>query len=750
MKSGENQLIKTKKRFFSLFALLCILTIHADVSRSLKAEEVPSQIDMINHNLKVVINPEGHFFSAEDTVTVSARSLPELRFRLHKGLGPSSPTKGVRIERESGFEQDRNFEIYKVNLHRGVNTFLLKYSGVINHPIEQYGKEQARGISQTAGIISEEGVYLSGSSFWYPVFGDKLVTFNLRLELPSGWDAVSQGERSHHTKDKSGTRVQWNSPAPQEEIYVVAAKFHEYSQPAGRIAAMVFLRTADKGLAEKYLEAAGRYVFMYDKLIGPYPYKKFALVENFWETGFGMPSFTLLGPNVIRFPFIVDTSYPHEILHNWWGNSVFPDYEKGNWSEGLTAYLSDYLLSEQKGEGAEYRRSALQKYTNYVTGRRDFPIAEFRSRHSSSSEAIGYGKSLMFFHMLRHELGDGVFIEGLRYFYSKNRFKYASFDDVRLCFERVSGKNLEKEFDQWITKPGAPELKIKGVRVESRGTDYILSASIEQIQRGPTYRLSIPIAITLEGRDRAYHTVANMEKREINIKVPLTSRPLRIDIDPEFDVFRRLGRDEVPPAISKALGAREILVVLPSSAGSRLLQAYRDFAGSLKNSGPVEVRTISDTEISALPSDRPVAVIGRENRFFGDIVSAVSIYGTVIDQEKIRIGKTEIPFENHSLALTARNTENKYAVLMFVASGNPEALPGLGRKLPHYNSFSYLVFEGAEPTNIIKGRWPSTDSPMTVYIPSSDGKVLRPEMGKLEQRKPLISPQAGSSAKQTL
>ena len=70
---------------------------------------------------------------------------------------------------------------------------------------------------------------------------------------------------------------------------------------------------------------------MYRQLIGPYPYGKFALVENFWETGYGMASFTLLGPQVIRFPFILNSSYPHEILHNWWGNSVFVDYASGNW-----------------------------------------------------------------------------------------------------------------------------------------------------------------------------------------------------------------------------------------------------------------------------------------------------------------------------------------------------------------------------------------------------------------------------------
>ena len=84
-------------------------------------------------------------------------------------------------------------------------------------------------------------------------------------------------------------------------------------------------------------------------------------MENFWETGYGMPSFTLLGQQVIRFPFILHSSYPHEILHNWWGNGVFVDYAGGNWCEGLTAYLADHLIAEQRGQGAEHRRAILQR-----------------------------------------------------------------------------------------------------------------------------------------------------------------------------------------------------------------------------------------------------------------------------------------------------------------------------------------------------------------------------------------------------
>jgi aminopeptidase N len=109
---------------------------------------------------------------------------------------------------------------------------------------------------------------------------------------------------------------------------------------------MVLLREPDAPLARKYLAATHRYLALYDELIGPYPYKKFAMVENFRQTGYGMPSFTLLGSRVIRFPFILSSSYPHEILHNWWGNSVYVDYDSGNWSEGLTSYLADHLIRE--------------------------------------------------------------------------------------------------------------------------------------------------------------------------------------------------------------------------------------------------------------------------------------------------------------------------------------------------------------------------------------------------------------------
>ena len=523
------------KRLLSiLFAYLALILFPLVLNAG---DTIPPENE-ISHNLQVKLFPDEHRMVVKDTLTIPVTARQEFHFLLHRGLGPKSPTPGVIIKKETDGHEKILFDSFKVILPAGLRTFTLEYHGSIFHPIEAFGNEQARGFSQTPGIISEDMVYLAGSSYWYPVFDSKLISFSLQVELPHPWDAVSQGERTEHFKNEDKTLVQWESPEPQDEIFLIASRFTEYLGHAGQVTAMAFLRSPDKELANKYLEATTRYIAMYEKLIGPYPYKKFALVENFWETGFGMPSFTLLGSRVIRLPFIINSSYPHEILHNWWGNSVFPDYNSGNWSEGLTAYLSDHLIREQQGSAAEYRQTTLQKYADYVLSERDFPLTEFRSRHSSSSEAIGYGKSLMFFHMLRQELGDKTFTAGLQDFYLKNKFGFASFNDLRKSFERVSQKKLETEFDQWVRRKGAPKIRIVSTKLEKEGDGYGLSIGIEQTQAEDTYLLQIPVAVTMEGEARAWQTVVKMDKKRIDMHIHLPSRPLRVDIDPEFDLFR--------------------------------------------------------------------------------------------------------------------------------------------------------------------------------------------------------------------
>jgi hypothetical protein len=52
----------------------------------------------------------------------------------------------------------------------------------------------------------------------------------------------------------------------------------------------------------------------------------------------------------------------------------------------------------------------------------------------------------------------------------------------------------------------------------------------------------------------------------------------------------------------------------------------------------------------------------------------------------------------------------------------PEAaFPGMVRKLPHYGKYSYLAFEGPEPTNVVKGQWDIEGSPLLVDLREPPG-----------------------------
>jgi aminopeptidase N len=731
----------------AILSTLLVLALAANVS---------AQAPPIHHRLEVTLDPGNHRIELTDEITIPAgQAESPLDFFLAGGLSVASATPGVTIEliesetaagdpgmdREnlyaaSGYLQNK----YSIEFDGDVDgeiSFTLQIHGEINYPVTQMTEEYARSFSQTPGIISGEGVYLSGSTHWVPLFDDKLMTFELTVAVPESWGVVSQGNRAIKEIVEGRTITRWVSPEPMEEIFLIAAEFNEYAHRSGDVDVMAFLRTPDESLANKYLETTTQYLEMYQKLIGPYPYSKFALVENFWETGYGMPSFTLLGEKVIRFPFILHSSYPHELLHNWWGNSVYVDFGTGNWCEGLTAYMADHLIKEQRGLGVEYRRGTLQGYTDYVNPQNDFPLREFRSRHDASSSAIGYGKCMMVWDMLRELTGDDVFIEGIRAFYRDNKFTNASFDDIRLVFESMSGKGLKQFFSQWIDRAGAPELRLSDVRVERGQGTHRLKFTLSQIQEGDTYDLFIPVAVSFE--ESVELKTVEMNGKKQTYEMIFTEEPLYVRIDPRFNVFRRLHYNEFPPTLSKAFGSERSLILLPSNADSTAFAGYKLLAGTWADDSTGKIEIKHDDGIATLPEDRAVWLFGWNNVHRNLIDGGIADYDAEISAESVRFAKTLLKRDGHSYIVSVRNPRNPNSVIVWLTVGNTDAVAGLARKLPHYGKYSYLAFEGDEQTNIFKGEWRTVHSPLAAAIPAADGNAPGKIAVDLPERKPLAA-----------
>jgi hypothetical protein len=215
--------------------------------------------------------------------------------------------------------------------------------------------------------------------------------------------------------------------------------------------------------------------------------------------------------------------------------------------------------------------------------------------------------------------------------------------------------DLKPEFGQWIAQSGAPRLKVSKPAVINGEKGFILTALLEQAQPGNAYRLRVPIAVSLEGQERAFQTTIEMTGKKLEVRLSLPSMPQRLDIDPEFDLFRRLDRDEIPPAISQALGAKKMLVILPAAVGKDILRSYRVFSASLVQSGPDEVEVKLDSDVKNLPADRAVTVMGWENRFVPDALEALFGFDVAVKDRTVRINQTTLPRANHSFVLTARS-----------------------------------------------------------------------------------------------
>src|SRR5262249_7505935 len=135
--------------------------------------------------------------------------------------------------------------------------------------------------------------------------------------------------------------------------------------------------------------------------------------------------------------------------------------------------------------------------------------------------------------------------------------------DIRKSFEAVSGLDLRPFFDQWIKNTGAPELELDSATAHGDRLDITLS----QAQGGRLFALDVPVVIETDKGVETRTGLMPPNKARVEASFGLTGAARRIEIDPQFQVYRRLSPFEIPPSLSKAFGAGKVLIVMsPQSA----------------------------------------------------------------------------------------------------------------------------------------------------------------------------------------
>lgn len=667
-------------RVFAIFAVLIVGWVWSS-----QASAAPGQANstiLLQHQLKLKIDLAATRLSVVDHLKFSTSTAETWQFSLSEQFNLELNPAIELLKNEKG-----------LNYYRAKQADLsLSYSGQLK------STPDCAWLTQACVQFDAKGVYLDANSQWYPDAPRALHTFELTAELPENWVSLSQGEQVQTT---------WQETQPQQAIYFVAGAFKVYSEPGKYATAQVYLQSADDELAKKYLAATHQYLEVYSKQLGAYPYRKFATVESFWETGWGMPSFTLLGSKVMRLPFILSSSFPHEIVHNWWGNSVYVDSSQGNWSEGLTAYLADYQISAGKGEAMNYRRDTLQKYASFTSNFQDFPLKNFQSRHDQTTQAIGYGKSLMLFHMLKQQLGTVAFEKGLQTLYQEYAFKAASFADLQAVFEKVSRQPLQAFFQQWLGRTSAPQLALGEYQLTDQDGKTQISITLKQTQASEPYQLKLPVVAGFKnGKTETQWLDVNTAQQ--SFKLSYAQKSVVIGIDPEFEVLRIPALGEVPAALNVLYNAEPKTFVIARQVPAGMELAWEEAITAFSRGD----KTRQQYDDAPLPDEGLVILLGGDNTALTGLLERAK-QPFKLSETAYTLNSVNYTCGLHSLALSLIAGKQQ---LVLLDASTPEALQQLINKLPHYGKYSYVLFNSVSGENVAKGQWTVNDSPLTLYF----------------------------------
>ncbi len=406
------------------------------------------------------------------------------------------------------------------------------------------------------GSIEDTFIFLSGD--WLPQ-SSALCTYQLHVTLPKGFTAISESETIKTVERDNHIHYTFSMTKPIDHINLIASTdFVVNTRLHHGITIATYLFKKHAHLSSTYIDKVIHYITMYESMLGTFPYTRFSVVENSFQTGYSMPTFTLIGDKIIDKPFLLDVSLGHEIVHQWFGNSVFNDFSNGNWVEGLSTYLADHYYKEKEGKGWEYRKKLLEDFEAYVNPDNLTSLSDFKQRTDRASMAIGYGKGAFAFHTLRRYLADDtLFFDTLKAFYQAYRFKYATYADIATFFTDHTRKDCSDLIHNMFEHHDIIHFKPSKMRLGYDNAQYQLHLSVPH-DKSKYHGYEAPFVVkTTQGEE---HFIIPIEG-DTNITLPLKHRPIELIFDRDYDLFRTLAASESTPNIAKLLADTHLLVV---------------------------------------------------------------------------------------------------------------------------------------------------------------------------------------------
>ncbi|MCH7571570.1 MAG: M1 family peptidase [Planctomycetes bacterium] len=501
------------------------------------------QIDVLHYVFELALNDENNVITGRTSIQVRFHEGGVSRFELDLIGGEFGPSgtgmtiESIQCEGQSlEFTHDKNrislnlLSKTKVNESR---TYVIEYSGI-----------PADGLIISKNKHDERTFF--GDNFpdrarhWLPTLdhpSDK-ATCEFIITVPNHYQTIASGLLIEETDLPGNLRLtHWEQIIPLSTYLMVIGVAHFAIQQVGEhngaaIQTWVYAQDRDDGFHD--FARAGRVMEFFEDYIGPYPYRKLANVQSKTRYG-GMENAgnIFYSERFVDGDRSVENTMTHEIVHQWFGDSVTTDDWNHVWlSEGFATYLT-HVFNEATFGRPRMVEGLLRDRTRVI---------EYQSRHPDLAivdpaipitgilSTNTYQKAGWVLHMLRREIGDEQFQDVIQEYYFRFRDDNTLTEDFQSVVEELTGRDFELFFRQWFYHPGVPSLKGDWSYDEWAKE---LTISIRQVQDGNLlYNLPLDIGvIDREGTVSQLETV-RIETQEHAFVFKVDREPAEVKLDP--------------------------------------------------------------------------------------------------------------------------------------------------------------------------------------------------------------------------
>ncbi|SFI11622.1 M1 family metallopeptidase [Halpernia frigidisoli] len=392
--------------------------------------------------------------------------------------------------KNSPLKFDYKNDILKINLDKTYNrnqdyTVYIKYTA---RPNEVKGGGSA-AITDNKGLyfINPQGkdpdkptqIWTQGetesSSAWFPTIDkpNQKTTNEIYMTVPSKYVTLSNGVLKDSKDEGNNLRTDHWVMDKRHSTYLLFMGIGDFAIVKDKWKNMPVDYYVEKEYEKDAKGIFGNTPEMIDfystRLNYPFPWQKYSqmvgrdyvsgAMENTTATLHGEGAYQKAGDLIDENKW--EDTIAHELFHQWFGDLVTAE----SWSN-LTVNESFANYSEYLWEEHKYGKDAADYHEmNDINGyKRDPKNADknlVRFQYDSREDVfdgVTYNKGGGILNMLRRYLGDDAFFSGLNDYLKTNEYGNGEAQQLRLSFEKISGKDLSWFFNQWYYGSGQPKI----------------------------------------------------------------------------------------------------------------------------------------------------------------------------------------------------------------------------------------------------------------------------------------------------